>query len=323
MNTIKTRFNYHLSKVESLINKSAIHENPSLWLFLHDLRTPMFMLEGLSKIYIDVYNEKPFANLKQDFKSVEDCLGKVDHYVAMYKTFESNTKVKDEVKDYFYNKAQEKIWLLNELLFDEHWLDGEKISKIYKKIKSVDDLPLEKENKAIVGKYKADINEIIQFVKDDSFTFEDMEHDVHELRRKLRWLSIYAHSLNGVIQLGKSKNVSGDVKKYLTESVLSSPFNAMPENKEKLTTINLDKNSFYSLSWMIAELGKIKDEGLVIHALAEAFHETNYDKSDIALEKAYKILGSKQTKIDSLLKHASDITKSYILEGHLEKLFLS
>jgi hypothetical protein len=323
MNTIKTRFHFHLGKLESLIDKSAIHENHSLWLFLNDLRTPMFMLEGLCKIYKEISDEKLFINLKQDFKLVEDALGKADHYVAMYKTFESNTKVNDEVKDYFYNKAQEKIWLLNELLYDDHWLDGEKIKKIYKKIKPLNDLSLEKENAAIIGVFKDEIAEIIEFVKDDSFTFEDMEHDVHELRRKLRWLSIYAHALNGVIQLAPSKNVGTDVKKYLSESVLSSPYNVLPVNKEKLATINIDKNSFYALSWLIAELGKIKDQGLIIHALAEAFQETNFDKSDVALEKAYKILGNKQTKMDGLLKLASDITKNYIVEGHLEKLLLS
>lgn len=323
MNTIKSRFNHQLSKVELLIHKSAIHENQALWLFLNDLRTPMFMLEGLCKIYEDIADEKPYKKMRQSFKFVEDTLGAVDHYVAMYKTFEDNKKVNDDVKDYFYNKAQEKIWLLSDLLLEEHWLDGERLDKIHKKLKSENDLSLEKENEAIVKKYTHDVQEIIDFVKADEFTFEDMEFDVHELRRKLRWLSIYPHALNGVMQLAPSKNTNASVKKYLTDKVLASPYNVLPENKDKLTTINIDKNSFYSLSWMIAELGSIKDQGLTIHALAEAFHETCFDKNEVALDKAYKILGSKYPKIEDLLETASNITKAYIQEGHLEKLLIA
>ncbi len=323
MNTIKSRFHYQLARVESLIYKSAIHDNQTLWLFLNDLRTPMFMLEGLSKIYKDIADEKLFSKLRISFKSVEDALGAVDHYVAMYKNFEPNTKLGSEVKDYFYHKAQEKIWLLNELLMDDHWLDGEQIDKIIKKLKPLDDLSVEKENNEIKDKYKKDIAEIIDFVKDEKFVFDDMEFDVHELRRKLRWLSIYPHALNGVFQLAPSKNTKADVKKYLTDKVLSSPYNVLPENKEKLKTISIDKNSFYSLSWMIAELGQLKDQGLTIHALVEGYHETNFDKSDVAYEKAYKILGNKYPKIEDLLLTASDITKKYIDEGHLEKLLIS
>jgi hypothetical protein len=320
MNTIKSRFNFQFAKADALFTRSELNENPALWLFLNDLRTPMFMMEALSRIYDEVSKDKLFAQMYGAFKSIEDALGSVDHYVALYKNFESNTKVSDEIKDYFYNKAQEKIWFLNELLVEDGWLDGSMLKEMHKRMKSIKDLPLVKENKAIKDFYQEEIAEIVDFVKDEDFSFEDLEADVHELRRKIRWLSIYPHALNGVVQLSETKPISAVAKKYITDKVVKSPYNVLPPNNDNLETINFDKTSFLVLSSAIAQLGELKDQGLLIHALVEAFQETSFDKEQVALEKTYKILGSKYPKVETLLSSASELAKNFINEGHLEKL---
>jgi hypothetical protein len=56
----KARFDYQLNKVNVLLTESKNQENPALWLFLHDLRTPMFMLESLSKMYAQFHNKAFF-----------------------------------------------------------------------------------------------------------------------------------------------------------------------------------------------------------------------------------------------------------------------
>ncbi len=320
MNTIKSRFNFQIDKIEALMYKAELHANPALWLFLNDLRTPMFMLEGLGRIYREIGDEDLFDGLYDDFKEVEDALGGLDHYVAMYNIFKDNKKVEDDIKDYFYSKAQEKIWLVNEVLIEGKWYSGKKVKSILKKLKHIDDLSIDDENKAIKKFYQEEVAEIVEFVKDEKFHFDDMEHDVHELRRKLRWLSIYPHALNGVIQLTPSKTPNATMKKYLTEKVVNSPYNKLPINEAKTETINIDKNTFLSLSWMIAELGALKDQGLTLHALVEAYHETSFDKDEVAYAKAYKVLGTKQAKIEDLLATASKITKDFIGEGHLERM---
>jgi hypothetical protein len=48
--------------------------------------------------------------------------------------------------------------------------------------------------------YKESVDKIIRFVAGTNYHFVNVENDVHELRRKLRWLSIYPQSLRGAIQ---------------------------------------------------------------------------------------------------------------------------
>ena len=51
------RFLYYLTKLQSLFDKAAKQKNPALWLYNNDARTPLFMLEGLAKMYISINNK--------------------------------------------------------------------------------------------------------------------------------------------------------------------------------------------------------------------------------------------------------------------------
>ncbi|MBC7508103.1 MAG: hypothetical protein H7320_05030, partial [Ferruginibacter sp.] len=62
------RFNYYLNKVQLLFDKASKQKNPALWLYNNDARTPLFMLEGLAKMYTQIHNKKKFTKLKEHFK---------------------------------------------------------------------------------------------------------------------------------------------------------------------------------------------------------------------------------------------------------------
>jgi hypothetical protein len=315
------RFEYYLAQLETLLTKAAKQKNPALWLYMNNMRTPLFMLEALAKMYIGIHNKKKFTKLKEHFKLLEDALGAIDYYDSFSKEFTKNTPA--AIVNYLQAQTREKIQSMNELLMENNWLgDASRIKKIQKKLQEADWLKEENEIKAINEFYGKAIYEIAEFINDPKFHFDNVEEDVHELRRKLRWLSIYPQALRGCIQLSKAKTTARHLSKYCTKEIVTSPFNKMPEAGDCKYFLLLNQNHFYALSWMIAELGKLKDSGLKVIAIKEALQQTTSVNDEDAYTKAYQLLGSKQVKLPQLLKNAAAISKTYFTEHNLEHLVI-
>jgi hypothetical protein len=282
------------------------------------------MLEGLSKMYLDLHDKKKFSALKEQFKLLEDGLGSIDYYDAFSKEFASNKNIPAEILKYLQAQTREKIQSLNELLIEKNWLtlEDNRISKIQSKLDKADFLKDKKEIAEINKFYGKAIYEIVEFVQAQKFHFDNVEADVHELRRKLRWLSIYPQALRGCIQLTNSKNTPTHLNKYLTKEITTSPFNKMPDVGDNKHFLLLEQNYFFALSWMIAELGKIKDNGLRIIAIKEALMQTSALKEPAALKNTYQILGANHPTLTELLKNAEAISKTYFSELNLEHLIV-
>jgi hypothetical protein len=320
----QARFEYFLNQVQNLLGKAEKQKNPALWLYQNNMRTPLFMLEALAKMYSGIHNKKKFTQLKEHFKLLEDALGAIDYYDAFSKAFSANKNIPAGIVDYLRAQTREKIQRLNELLTENKWLgsNGERMKKIHKKLSQADWLKDEKEIKEINEFYGAAIYSIVEFVTAEKFKFQNIEADVHELRRKLRWLSIYPQALQGCIQLSKSKLEAKAVLKYCTKEIVNSPFNKMPDAGKNNYFLLLHQNYFYALSWMIAELGKLKDSGLSIIAIKEAVQQTGSISDEGAYAKAAQLLGKKQPQLPQLLKTASAICKTYFNEHNLEHLVI-
>lgn len=318
------RFEFFLTQLKNLLDKAALQKNPGLWLYQNNARTPLFMLEGLAKLYSGMHNPKKFTKLKAHFKLLEDVLGAIDYYDAFAKQFAANKKIPAAVVTYLQAQTREKIQSLNELLAEEGWLGeaGTRLKKIQKKLGEVDWLHEKDEVKAIDKFYGHAIYEIAEFISNDKLHFSNVESDVHELRRKLRWLSIYPQALQGCIQLGTSKTSPRHLKKYLTRAITTSPYNKMPDSGDCSYFLLLHQNYFYALSWMIAELGKLKDSGLAIIAIKEALLQTSKTNDAAAYKKACTILGPKQPQLPKVLRNAEAICKTYFNENNLEHLVL-
>jgi polyhydroxyalkanoate synthesis regulator phasin len=316
------RFEYHLTQVETLLAKAATQKNPALWLYKNNLRTPFFMLEALSKLYACIHNKKKFTKLNEHFKLIEDTLGAIDYYDAFANEFKANKKIPAEITGYLSAQTREKIQSLNELLVEKGWLENDKkrIPKIREKLAEADWLNAKDDVKEINEFYGEAIYKIEEFTTSKDFNFNNVESDVHELRRKLRWLSIYPQALRGCIQLAQSK-ATASLKKYLTKEIVNSPFNKLPDAGDNEVFLLLDQNHFFALSWMIAELGKLKDSGLRIIAIKEALQQSSTTLPDaVALKQAYKFTGAKQPQLPAILQQADKITKTYFAEKNLEYL---
>jgi hypothetical protein len=316
----KLRFEFQVAKIELLFAQAVLQENPGLWLFLHDLRTPIFMLEGLTKLYAGLHNKKLFTKLKDQFKILEDKLGVIDYYAAFAKEFAANGEIPATVKNFPETRAKQEIEILNGLLKDDNWLNRKRLNKIRKKLKTIDWLDEKTETVLFKNFYSNQIKTIQEFVAETNYVFDNVEEDVHELRRKMRWLSIYPGALQGAVQLKETEPAADHLNKYLTPEIVSSPFNRFPPAEHLSSVFFLEKNYFLALSWMIAELGKIKDAGLKIKALKDSLQETSLLNDTDSLKEAYKLLGPDYPTMEKILSRASEICKQFFTEKNLEKL---
>jgi len=316
-------FDIYLNKVEALLNKSIKQKNSGVWLYQNDLRTPMFMLEALSKLYANLLSKKKFTKHKERYKRLEDLLGACNYYDSFTKQFESNKKISNEIKDFFKLKYSDCIVALNLELELEGWLPKNyRIEKIRKKLSEVEWLAEEDEIFEFYNYYKTEIYDLNVKVNSNEFNFSDVEIHLHELRRKLRWLSIYAQALQGSVQLIDTKPKDKNLSKYLTPNIVSSKFNVMPDAGQKSNFLILEKSYFHALSWVIFELGILKDDGLKVIALRDAIKVTENMSTDLAFAKACKILGVKQTIIKEILDKGKIICERYLKEKNLEKMLL-
>ena len=316
------RFTYYTTQVEDLLLKAGREDNPALWLFTIGARTPFFMLEALAKLYAGLHNSKKFDKLKEHFKLVEDGLGQIDYYDTLSKAFDPLEKVQGEYKQYIAAKMYKSAEALNVILKDEGWIseDNRRIRKISGKLREADWMEPENETEGMSKFYLKSISKIAGFIHETGFSFDNVEEDVHELRRKLRWLSIYPQALQGAVQYDKNSTEEAHLKKYLTEEIINSPFNKFAAKGNNKSILLLRRNYFLALSWMIAELGKLKDEGLLLTGLCEAITDRKSCTKEDALLEAYKFLGKKQRKLDEILDDAEVITERFFKEKNLNYL---
>ncbi len=317
-------FDYFLNQLDELFDKAASQKNPALWLYQNNARTPLFMLEGLARIYAFVYKKQKFKKLYAQFKLLEDVLGAIDYYDSFTKEFSKNKKIPATITTYLQAMTREKIQSLNETLKEKKWINGDKgkIEKIRVTLTNTKWKKEKDEIKEIKNYYIKSIDGINKFIGSSDFHFENVESGVHELRRKLRWLSIYPQSLHGNIQLGKADKVPAHLKKYLTKEIVTSSFNKMPDAGDNKHFLLLEQNYFYALSWMIAELGKLKDSGLRIIVIKEALQQSSSLSDEAALKEAYQLTGKKQPTIPQLLNKADAVCKKYFEEKNLDHLLM-
>ena len=133
------RFDYFLNKLQALLDQASKQKNPALWLYQHDARTPLFMLESLARLYAGIYNKKLFRKLDVEFKLLEDILGAIDYYDVFAKEFAANKHIPANVTNYLQAQSREKIQSLNEALREHGWLgsDSKRSDKIRKKLKNI------------------------------------------------------------------------------------------------------------------------------------------------------------------------------------------
>jgi hypothetical protein len=317
----KTRFMNYLNKMEAILDKAELAENPGQLIYEEDIRTPLFRLEGLSRLYKKINDHKKLKKLNEIFKDLEDRLGAIDFYDGFYKEFINEKKIPGLITIYIKEERDDKLEKLNHYLKEENWIGKHKkiFSKISKDLDEIKWLDEKNDTIAILDVYHDDIKKIIKKYKRKNRQFSDIENDVHEFRRQLRWISIYPQALGGLMQLKSNPQPPEFLKKYLTPEIINSPFNVMPDGSDLEYHIMLNADYFYALSWMIAELGKLKDEGLKIKILEDSIAHVYKTKEDVE-QLVYSISNENQQTIPQILEQAQKLADSFFSENILANI---
>jgi hypothetical protein len=322
---IKDKFNpflFYSARLEDLFARAAKKKNPGLWLHKNGARTPLFMLEALTRLHNKAFDEKLFDKWNSRFKKLEDLLGEIDKYDALEDELKSNKKVSSQVVKYFHVNAANHAEKFNRRLREKDWLT----SKLASFESKLNEFTVEY-NQEYINELRLsivdEVDGILEFVQKYDYHFTKLEEHIHELRRKLRWLSIYAQSLQGLIQLKKSSIKQKTHINYFTKEIMNSSFNKLPVKPKNAAMIEFDADSFYALSWLIDELGKLKDDGLKVHELKDAIYISEKVTQEVAQQKAISALGFKKTVESDILKHASEIIKTALSKDKiLDKLVI-
>ncbi|MEO9023333.1 MAG: hypothetical protein ABI237_18805 [Ginsengibacter sp.] len=315
----KARFLYFLTGIQTTLQKAAFSENPSLFIYKENMRTPLFMLEALARLYKKIHNHHKLSQLDNLFKDMEDRLGAIDYYDGFHKEFVSRKRIPDMVTRYLQKRMNKKVNELNHELEDKKWLGKHQkgIDKIVKKLDDINWLEEKEDTARILSVYRDEMDTIQKKYKMSRLEFKDIEADVHELRRELRWLSIYPQALRGLMQLKVNNDPPDFLKKYLTTEIVNSSYNVMPDGSRLQNHILLNNHYFYGLSWMIAELGKLKDNGLGIEVLKESLTAV-YKISEDTESLAYSISNENQLKTSEILAQSQTIARTFFDEKILE-----
>lgn len=309
-------FIIHSQSFQALLDKASHQRNPTLWLFQNNARTPLFMLESLTRLHDQAFDEKLFTKWHKRFKKLEDNFGKIDYYFWLQNEFKSNKQVSKEVVLGFTDKFNKLLEKNNNRLLEKGWFE-DRLADFNSRL-----LEYSVEyNKEYINELKMALMDEIEtiqiFVQKIDFSFTKFEDEVHELRRKLRWLSIYGQSLNGLIQLKPTAKKTKCQINYFTKEIIKSPFNKLPAKPNNTAILEFDHDAFFALSWIINELGKYKDNGLRIEALADALFKTQDITFHQASQKALKTLGLKENIEEQMLKEVSGIVKTFIVKDRI------
>jgi hypothetical protein len=319
------RFEFYLIQLDDLLLKASRTDNPALYLYQNDARTKIFMLEGLAKLYAGMHNESLFLKIKERLKLLEDLIGGVDYYDNFAKDFLKDDEMPSTIRLFLENRRDEKLAKLNAALLKRKWINHDPLrtKKIRKRLKKMGWVNTEKEIVLIKKFYQKSIEGINKFYEETGVAFSNLEEQVHELRRRLRWLSIYPQALQGAIQLKDSQLKDQAVEKYLIPEIVNSPFNKMPQQGNNPTTLLLEKNYFLALSNMISALGKLKDKGLRVIITAEAEKATQFVSEEIALQRAYELNKMNTDGLKEIMSKAHGLCAQYFEEKNLDKLIVS
>lgn len=314
------RFITHLARLKDCFVTAAGSGNTALALYKTPARQYFFYLEALARIYRKLHNEKFFSGLLTEFKSLEDQLGKIDFYDAWIKEFSQQQNFPAVLLDYFKLHMDEEVNNLQKMLDENNWFenDFERIRGLSSELSQASWMDAGDDRIAIASFLDDELDNFKDDFKKGKFNFDDMEKGVHEFRRQLRWFSIYAQALDGLIQLQNTADEK-DLKKYMTPEILNSPYNKLPAPKEGIAPIYIHSPNFYAMSWMVNEIGTLKDDGLRIHALTGAIAETKLKSPAEAEGYAASLASDNKYAISNIPKIVENMVDEFMNKNEVIK----
>lgn len=279
-------FNNQLNLLQAELTKKSKEALP-LRIYHSQARNIFFKLEALSRIFKHIHDKELFKSLQAEFKLIEDVLGQMDYYDGFIKDFSKDKTIPGAFLNYFKQHFEHATDQLSIMLKDIPVHKPLYVTSVLKRLENATWMTdINKEKTAILNLIINAMDELQSDYKKGKLHFEDIEEGLHEFRRKLRWISIYVAATDGMFQLKKVKLVQPDLKPYLTDEIVNLPYNVLPPAKKGEEPVYIESQNFYALSWLIQELGKLKDEGLKYVVINEAIKAVKQLKNPDKLKQS-------------------------------------
>lgn len=308
------RFLVYGEKFAECLESSRSQAQPALAFYQTKSRQWLFYLQALCRVYKKVGTKKRFKGIGESIKGLEDQLGKIDYWDGWLKESAAVAGFPATMTAALQQHKNEELRTLAAMLEAGHWWSGEAMVELLENLRAEDWKKPSKDREGIVEFLTEEIEEIEQAVRQGEYDFHLLEEGVHEFRRHLRWISIYAHALYGLMQLRAVSAPSALYQKYLTESVLSSPFNQVPPVPEGIEPVWIKAPNFYALSWLIAQIGKVKDQGQKVEALHAIAAQAGLAHDRAWLACAKTMLPEKELTPAELATLVDDMVRKFVID---------
>jgi hypothetical protein len=285
------RFLQQLAAVQRVLRSSSTAGVlPAQAFYKGNGRTPMFVLQGLSRVYENLgADKKLFAAVKLEAKVIEDAFGAVDFWwvvAGKARDWSLPAGVVRAAQDRHLT-ACGRAWTWLEArgwLAHRYQEKGAELTArtLARKLKKVEWRSPRKESRALLKWLIAELSSV--HAKVQKLDMSDIEGGLHEARRAVRWFSIYASAMEGAIVLDSEAAAPQGWERYLTKEIVESPFNRLPAAEPEDEPVSLPAPLFYALSYAIDRLGAVKDRAQWTETMQHLLHETG-EKTDKPLSE--------------------------------------
>jgi len=258
----ENKFLVHVNALSDLLAKGRYQKDKASSLYKNGARNIVFRLEALCRLYRGIHNKTFFDKWYKEFKALEDTLGAMDHHHAMHVEFSAYKPLKKSSDQVLYKCLEEETGFLNDVLKTNGWLNGEALGAFLIGLKKANWLDAEEDSIAYTTGVHKELKKLDKKYRSGDIDLDLLEEGLHEFRRRLRWVSIYASTSDGILQLRQVKDIPKSLEKYCTDEIVKSPYNVLSKAAKGQKTIHISAPHFYATSWLIQHLGELKDIGL-------------------------------------------------------------
>lgn len=228
------------------------------------VRVAAFDMQSLGRLYAD-YPEKDIKKLIKDVrksgKDLEDALGAFDKFESM-----------NEKKE-----AKEAAGELMTLIYDEGFLDEDGETPLLKKLKKEVGNANWKSEQVDRSFVLSQLIAQLEVVRTTPYDMGRLEEGLHELRRELRWFSIYGRNIDGLLTAQKA---SCPISKTPFAQYADKKYSTLPAGN--ISSCNVSKCLYLEVVGANGLFAELKDEAEPIVEKDKKLKENDLTPPDIA-----------------------------------------
>lgn len=270
------RFERPLQRLEELLNFPKATPLRLRALVDSDTRLQLFRLEALFRIYDDRYGDD-FEQSKREVKALEDELGQYAFAVQSFEFAQKNgvsavkiaqlKRTLSTAERNFARFLEASGWVgsratalerIRDRIQRNVW-DGNRADREY-----------------VLGK----IARQLERVEKTRYDMNQLEDGIHELRRQIRWFTLEAEAVNGLIELDDRSCPSATYRPLLKDTKLaSSKYARFSPTVLEPKACKIPKCLFFGALEAVREFGNLKDEGQNALAVGAAEDEAIFERA--------------------------------------------